>query len=53
MSTKNEAERRVSPVDQIVSRIHGSKRIEETAAVGDVNDHTSRMEGEFVMCEHN
>ena len=50
VSTKNEAAGKVSWVDEEVSRNPESKGTEETTSVGD--DHNSRMEGEFVVCEH-
>ena len=49
VSAKNEAEGKVSSVDEEVGRNQGSKGAEEATAVGD--DHNSRMEGKFVVCE--
>ena len=51
VSTKNEAEvGTFSLVDEEASRNQESKGTEETTAVGD--DHNSRMEEGFVVCEH-
>ena len=50
VSTKNNAEGKVSSVNEEVCRNQGSKGNEETTAVGDVRH--SGMEGALVVCEH-